>query len=100
MPSMRTQLVSARALAEALADVVAGPAARPRPAFEVAGPREENLVEAAKRLMAARGDAVRIEGVTWDPLYEEGAASRAPARRSRARRSNERLVAAERAVRA
>ena len=68
VPSMRTQLVAARTVGEALADLAADPAAVPGPVLEIAGPREESMVEAAKRLVAARGDAVRIEGVTSDPL--------------------------------
>ncbi len=28
--------------------------------------------------MERRGDPIRIEGVTWDPLYEEGAALPGP----------------------
>ena len=75
---MRTQLVAARTVAEALADLAVDPAPVPGPVLEIAGPREERMVEAAKRLMARRGDPVRIEGVTWDPLYEEGAALPGP----------------------
>ena len=45
---------------------------------EIAGPREESLVEAARLLAARRGDPVRIEAATNpdDPdsyLYEQGA---------------------------
>jgi len=79
LPKMRTQLVSARTVAEALVDLAASPdgfASAPIP--EIAGPREESLVEAAKLLAAKRGDPVKIEGVTNpdDPasqLYESGA---------------------------
>jgi uncharacterized protein YbjT (DUF2867 family) len=79
VPRMRTQLVAARTVAEALADLATGsdPAAGSAPA-EIAGPREESLVEAASLLVAHRGQAVRIEGVS-DPddpdraLYEGGA---------------------------
>jgi uncharacterized protein YbjT (DUF2867 family) len=78
VPSMRTQLVAARAVAEALADVATDPAAVPGPTLEIAGPREESLVDAARLLMEKRGDPVRIEGITWDPLYEEGAALPGP----------------------
>jgi hypothetical protein len=46
--------------------------------LEVAGPREESMVEAARLLVAKRGDPVRIEGVTWDALYEQGAALPGP----------------------
>jgi uncharacterized protein YbjT (DUF2867 family) len=46
--------------------------------LEIACPQEESLVEAARRLVARRGDAIRIEGVgdPADPgaaLYESGA---------------------------
>ena len=82
VPRMRTQLVAARTVAEALADLANGAAPAPRwsglPILEIAGPREESLVEAATLLAARRGDPVRIEGVTnpADPdghLYEAGA---------------------------
>ena len=48
------------------------------PIPEVAGPREENLVEAAGLLVSRRGDALRIEGVPvpaafYGDLYESGA---------------------------
>ena len=75
VPEMRTQLVAARSVAEALADLATDPAAVPGPMLEIAGPREESMVEAAQLLM---GDSVRIEGITWDPLYEDGAALPGP----------------------
>jgi uncharacterized protein YbjT (DUF2867 family) len=71
---MRTQLVAARSVGEVLADLAtepespaAGPAA---PTAEVAGPREENLVEMAKLLVARRGVPVRVQGVS-DPADPE-----------------------------
>jgi uncharacterized protein YbjT (DUF2867 family) len=81
---MRTQLVAARTVAQALADLATGPESAPAPGSsgtsipEIAGPREENLVDMAKLLVARRGDPVRIEGVSdpADPdreLYETGA---------------------------
>ena len=84
VPKMRTQLVAARTVAQALADLATGPdsASAPRsagtPILEIAGPQEDNLVEMARLLMARRGDPVRIEGVLdpADPdrdLYETGA---------------------------
>jgi hypothetical protein len=83
VPKFRTQLVAARTVAEALADLAtaaesAAPASNTTPIPEIAGPREENLVEMARLLVARRGDPVRIEGVTnpADPdrdLYEQGA---------------------------
>jgi len=80
----RTQLVAARTVAQALADLATGPDAAPAPGssgapiVEIAGPREESLVEMARLLVARRGDPVRIEGVSdpADPdreLYETGA---------------------------
>ena len=60
---MRTQLVSARTVAEALVEL----ATAPDPEFEaaktteIAGPREERLVEAARLLAARRGESLRIE---------------------------------------
>jgi uncharacterized protein YbjT (DUF2867 family) len=82
VPEMRTQLVAARIVAEALADLAngSGPArGSSGPPFpEIAGPREENLVDVAKLLASRRGDPVRIEGVNnpADPdrdLYDAGA---------------------------
>ncbi len=84
VPRMRIQPVAARAVAQALADLATdpgwapapGPATAPVP--EIAGPREESLVDMATRLAARRGDPARVEGVRdpADPdgdLYETGA---------------------------
>jgi uncharacterized protein YbjT (DUF2867 family) len=79
VPRMRTQLVAARTVAEALADL----ATDPEPAGpggsvpEIAGPLEESLVEMAALLAEHRGGSVRIVGVSdpADPdrdLYEDG----------------------------
>jgi uncharacterized protein YbjT (DUF2867 family) len=72
VPEMRTQLVAARTVAEALADLATGSesahVAR-SPAVmipEIAGPREEDIIEMARMLVSYRGDPVRIEGVS-DP---------------------------------
>ena len=84
VPKMRTQLVAARTVAQALADLATSPESVPIPGSagapipEIAGPREENLVAMATLLVARRGDPVRIEGVSdpADPdrdLYETGA---------------------------
>ncbi len=83
VPKMRTQLVAARAVAEALADLATDLESPPAleasgtPILEIAGPREESLVEIARLLTARRGDSLRIEGVSnpADPdseLYETG----------------------------
>jgi uncharacterized protein YbjT (DUF2867 family) len=84
VPKMRTQLVAARTVAQALADLATGrgPAAVPEaagaPIPEIAGPRAENLVDMATLLAARRGYQVKVEGVSdpADPdrdLYENGA---------------------------
>src|SRR5436190_6962763 len=58
VPKMRTQLVAARTVAEALVDLATDSGS----AFsEIAGPREESLVEMARLLAARRGDPNRIE---------------------------------------
>jgi uncharacterized protein YbjT (DUF2867 family) len=78
VPQMRTQLVAARTVAEALAELATGSAPAPENSIpEIAGPREESLVEVAKLVAARRGDSVRIEAVS-DPddpeqaLYASG----------------------------
>jgi uncharacterized protein YbjT (DUF2867 family) len=80
VPKMRTQLVAARSVAQALADLAINPSAPAptgAPVLEIAGPRAENLVDMAVKLAAKRGDPLRIEGVsnTSDPdqaVYESG----------------------------
>jgi uncharacterized protein YbjT (DUF2867 family) len=74
VPRMRTQLVAARTVAEAAAELATDPDAA---TSEIAGPRKESLVEMAKLLVARREDGLRIEGVSdpADPdsdLYETG----------------------------
>jgi hypothetical protein len=72
VPKMRTQLVAARTVAEALVGLTTGPhsafatPSAEAPILEIAGPREESLVEMAKLLVARRGDPVRVEGVSDD----------------------------------
>jgi uncharacterized protein YbjT (DUF2867 family) len=79
VPEMRTQLIAARTVAEALADLVDGSAPAPGTTIpEIAGPREENLADVARLLVARRGESVRVEVVS-DPddpeqaLYASGA---------------------------
>jgi uncharacterized protein YbjT (DUF2867 family) len=61
VPQMRTQIVAARTVAEAAADLaVDGGAAL----SEVAGPREEDLVELARQFAARRGHPTKVEPVT------------------------------------
>jgi uncharacterized protein YbjT (DUF2867 family) len=78
VPKMRTQLIAARTVAEALVALAVDPASAPGPTLEIAGPREESMVEAARLLVTRRGDPVRIEGVTWDERYENGDALPGP----------------------
>ncbi len=63
---MRTQVVAARTVAEALVALVTDPGFAPEVpnevVAEIAGPREENLVDLARRLMAHRGDALACPG--------------------------------------
>ena len=82
VPSWPTQLIAARTVAEALVDLAngSGPdrgyAGPPFP--EIAGPREENLLDVAKLLAARRGDPARVEKASdsvlpESHLYETGA---------------------------
>ena len=74
LPRMRTQIIAARTVAEALAAMATGPEAgfaaahaaesAGAPIPELAGPREENLASLARLVAARRGDQVRIEEVT------------------------------------
>jgi uncharacterized protein YbjT (DUF2867 family) len=68
VPRMRTQLVAARAVAEALTKLAGnGASSSGSPADlipEIAGPREERLAEMARLLVARRGDSVAIEEVS------------------------------------
>ena len=84
VPRMRTQLVAARTVAQALAELATSAEAAPAaasngaPIAEIAGPRAESLVEMATLLTTRRGDPVRIEEISdpADPdseLYETGA---------------------------
>jgi uncharacterized protein YbjT (DUF2867 family) len=70
VPKMRTQLVAARTVAEALAELAVDPGSAPGPTVEVAGPREESLVEMAKLLVARRGNSLWVEAVS-DPVDGE-----------------------------
>jgi uncharacterized protein YbjT (DUF2867 family) len=78
-PEMRTQLMAARVVAEALADAGEESETQNGRITEVAGPQEERLADAAALLFASRGDSVEIrEGrQPGDPdaaAYAEGAA--------------------------
>ena len=84
LPQMRTQIIAARTVAEALAAMATGPeaefaAARAAESAgaavpELAGPREENLASLARLVAARHGEAVRIEEVkAGDPDSEAAA---------------------------
>ena len=76
VPRMRTQLVAARSVAEALADMVNGAehAQRSNGAAipEIGGPRAETLPEMVRLLISQRGEPMRVEEVTnpADPDHE------------------------------
>jgi hypothetical protein len=64
VPPMRTQLVSSRTVGEALAGLAIQAAPTNGSAgeiLELAGPREERLVDVARLLVAKRGEALRVE---------------------------------------
>ena len=84
VPEMRTQLVAARVVAEALADAAEEPEIENGRITEVAGPRAERLADAAAILFAHRGESIEIRespgGLLAEPdspdaaAYAEGAA--------------------------
>jgi uncharacterized protein YbjT (DUF2867 family) len=61
VPRMRTQPVAARAVAERLVELALDPNADGATIPEIAGPREERLVELARLYAERRGDPVRVE---------------------------------------
>jgi len=63
VPDMRTQLVSARSVAEALANLATAPvwSAQDGPALEIAGPRPEKFIDVATLLAAMRSYPAKIE---------------------------------------
>jgi uncharacterized protein YbjT (DUF2867 family) len=79
LPKMRTQLVAARTVARELVELATDGADSVHDSIpEIAGPGEESLVDAARLLVARRGDSLRVEGVSNpdDPdsqLLENGA---------------------------
>ena len=80
VPRMRTQLVSARAVAEELAAMAVddSPFRPDQPFPEIAGPREESLVEIAKLFAERRGDPKGVDerrepDESTREVYESGA---------------------------
>jgi uncharacterized protein YbjT (DUF2867 family) len=79
VPEMRTQLVAAHAVAEALADAAEEPEIESGRITEVAGPRTERLAAAAEELFAGIGKEVEVREMppNGDPdsaAYADGAA--------------------------
>ncbi len=77
LPKMRTQIVAARTVAEALADLAVDGEPEGDQPKEIAGPREEYLPHLAALLAARRGEEVKIEAVSHpadpdDALNENG----------------------------
>lgn len=67
VPLMRTQLVAARTVAEALAEMTTHPehqSVSDARISEIAGPREERLADMARLLITRRGDSLGIEEVS------------------------------------
>ena len=75
LPKMRTQPVAARALSEAIADLVEQPSDGGR-VLEIAGPREELLPDLARLIVDRDGSGREVEAVV-DPVdgerHEQGA---------------------------
>ncbi len=84
VPEMRTQLVSARVVAETLADAAEETEIENGQITEVAGPQAERLADVAAALFASRGETVEVRESRGGPLaqpddpdaaaYAEGAA--------------------------
>jgi len=72
VPEMRTQLVAAGAVAEAVGDAAEEPDIVNGRMTEVAGPRATRLAEAAAALFARRGDAVEIREARGGLLAQPG----------------------------
>ena len=84
LPEMRTQIIAARTVAQALAEMATSPEAQfaaaraaesaGAPIPELAGPHEENLASLARLVATRRGDQIRIEEVkAADPDSEAAA---------------------------
>jgi uncharacterized protein YbjT (DUF2867 family) len=66
LPPLLMQPIAPEDVANTLAEVAAG---TPRGHLEIAGPHTEDMVDMARRSLAARGDLVRIVP-TWDsPMF-------------------------------
>jgi uncharacterized protein YbjT (DUF2867 family) len=70
LPEMKTQVVAARVVSEALADAAEEPEIENGRITEVAGPQEERLADVARALVASRGDSLEIRESRGLPLAE------------------------------
>jgi uncharacterized protein YbjT (DUF2867 family) len=66
VPTMNTQVVAARTVAEVLAELATLPDSAPAtgPTLEVAGPRAERLAELARLVVEQRGESLQVEEST------------------------------------
>ena len=72
VPEMRTQLVAARVVAEALADAAEEPEIQNGRITEIAGPQPERLAEIATVLFARRGESVEVREARGGLLAQPG----------------------------
>src|SRR5690349_12166289 len=70
VPEMRTQLVAASVVAEALADAAEEPEIENGRITEIAGPQEERLAGAAAALFASQGESIEIRESHGGPLAQ------------------------------
>lgn len=72
VPEMPTQIVAARTVAQVIADAATAPTSDSTETIEIAGPREESLVELATLVVSRRGLPLKVEGVrnSADPNAE------------------------------
>ncbi len=83
LPRMRTQLVAARTVAEALAELAVEPARHSSEIPEIAGPREEDLVNVATLFVSRQADPLRIEAASNPTTPTARCTSPAPCFRAR-----------------
>jgi len=72
VPEMRTQLVAARVVAEALADAAEEPEIQNGRITEIAGPQPERLADVATVLFASRGESVEVREARGGLLAQPG----------------------------
>ncbi len=70
LPEMKTQVVAAAVVSEALADAAEEPEIENGRITEIAGPQEERLADVARALLASRGNSVDVREGRGLPLVE------------------------------